>query len=132
MAGLHHFQTLIAAENRLFVAADGRVYAFAFDYPLVRQRSPPEALKKHALFQTSIVATINSSPNSRHCPGSHTRTGGGSKEAMAGLHHFQTLIPAENRLFVAADGRVYAASATALARVLLQQSGVARRRSKTT
>jgi len=34
--------------------------------------------------------------------------GGGSKEAMADLHHFQTLIAAENRLFVAADGRVYA------------------------
>jgi outer membrane protein assembly factor BamB len=30
MAGLRHFQTLIAAENRLFVAADGRLYAFAF------------------------------------------------------------------------------------------------------
>jgi PQQ enzyme repeat len=35
-------------------------------------------------------------------------TGGSSKEAMAGLHHFQTLIAAENRLFVAADGRLYA------------------------
>ena len=34
--------------------------------------------------------------------------GGGSKDAMADLHHFQTLIAAENRLFVAADGRVYA------------------------
>ena len=31
MADLRHFQTLIAADNRLFVAADGRVYAFAFD-----------------------------------------------------------------------------------------------------
>jgi hypothetical protein len=30
MAGLRHFQTLIAADNRLFVAADGRLYAFAF------------------------------------------------------------------------------------------------------
>lgn len=30
MAGLRHFQTLIAAEGRLYVAADGRVYAFAF------------------------------------------------------------------------------------------------------
>jgi outer membrane protein assembly factor BamB len=31
MTGLHHFQTLMAAEGRLYVAADGRVYAFAFD-----------------------------------------------------------------------------------------------------
>jgi outer membrane protein assembly factor BamB len=31
MAGLRHFQTLIAADNRLFVAADGRLYAFAFN-----------------------------------------------------------------------------------------------------
>lgn len=30
MEGLHHFQTLIAAERRLYVAADNRVYAFAF------------------------------------------------------------------------------------------------------
>jgi hypothetical protein len=30
MTGLRHFQTPIAGENRLFVAADGRVYAFAF------------------------------------------------------------------------------------------------------
>jgi hypothetical protein len=30
MAGLHHFQTLIAAEGKLYVAADDRVYAFAF------------------------------------------------------------------------------------------------------
>jgi hypothetical protein len=30
MRGLHHFQTLIAAEDRLYVAADGTVYAFAF------------------------------------------------------------------------------------------------------
>lgn len=30
MSGLHHFQTLIAANNRLYVAADGRVYAFAY------------------------------------------------------------------------------------------------------
>jgi len=29
MRGLHHFQTLIAAENHLYVAADGRIYAFA-------------------------------------------------------------------------------------------------------
>jgi hypothetical protein len=33
MTGLHHFQTLIAAEGRLYVAADGRVYAFAFNRP---------------------------------------------------------------------------------------------------
>jgi hypothetical protein len=30
LAGLRHFQTLIAAGERLYVAADGRVYAFAF------------------------------------------------------------------------------------------------------
>ena len=30
MAGLHHFQTLIATKDRLYVGADGRVYAFAF------------------------------------------------------------------------------------------------------
>ena len=30
MRGLHHFQTLIATYDRLYVAADGRVYAFAF------------------------------------------------------------------------------------------------------
>ena len=30
MTGLRHFQTLIATENRLFVVADGRLYAFAF------------------------------------------------------------------------------------------------------
>jgi hypothetical protein len=30
MAGLHHFQTLIATKDRLYVAADQRVYAFAF------------------------------------------------------------------------------------------------------
>jgi hypothetical protein len=35
-------------------------------------------------------------------------TGGGSAELMAGLHRFQTLIAAENRLYVAADGRIYA------------------------
>ena len=29
MRGLHHFQTLIAAEDRLYVAADGAIYAFA-------------------------------------------------------------------------------------------------------
>ncbi len=29
LAGLRHFQTLIAADNRLFVGADGRLYAFA-------------------------------------------------------------------------------------------------------
>ncbi|MGD0191628.1 MAG: hypothetical protein ABSD74_12875 [Rhizomicrobium sp.] len=28
MTGLHHFQTLIAAEGRLYIAADDRVYAF--------------------------------------------------------------------------------------------------------
>jgi outer membrane protein assembly factor BamB len=30
MTGLHHFQTLIAAEGRLYVAADDRLYAFTF------------------------------------------------------------------------------------------------------
>jgi putative pyrroloquinoline-quinone binding quinoprotein len=30
MTGLHHFQTLIAAGDRLYVAADGRAYAFAY------------------------------------------------------------------------------------------------------
>ncbi len=30
MRGLHHFQTLIATDDRLYVAADGTVYAFAF------------------------------------------------------------------------------------------------------
>ena len=30
MRGLHHFQTLIAGEGRLYVAADGAIYAFAF------------------------------------------------------------------------------------------------------
>jgi hypothetical protein len=29
LAGLRHFQTLIAADNRLFVGADGQLYAFA-------------------------------------------------------------------------------------------------------
>lgn len=35
-------------------------------------------------------------------------TGGGDAELMTGLHRFQTLIAAEDRLYVAADGRVYA------------------------
>jgi hypothetical protein len=30
MVGLHHFQTLVATKNRLYVGADQRVYAFAF------------------------------------------------------------------------------------------------------
>ena len=34
--------------------------------------------------------------------------GGGPDEAMTGLHHFQTLIVAGDRLYVAGDGRVYA------------------------
>jgi hypothetical protein len=34
--------------------------------------------------------------------------GGGLDEAMSGLHHFQTLIVARDRLYVAGDGRVYA------------------------
>lgn len=31
MTGLHHFQTILATQHRLYVAADGKVYAFAFD-----------------------------------------------------------------------------------------------------
>jgi hypothetical protein len=30
MVGLRHFQTLIATLDRLYVGADGRIYAFAF------------------------------------------------------------------------------------------------------
>ena len=30
MSGLRRFQTLIATADRLYVAADGRIYAFAF------------------------------------------------------------------------------------------------------
>jgi hypothetical protein len=30
MAGLHHFQTLIATRDRLYIGADSRIYAFAF------------------------------------------------------------------------------------------------------
>jgi len=30
MAGLRHFQTLIATEQRLYVGAGGWIYAFAF------------------------------------------------------------------------------------------------------
>jgi outer membrane protein assembly factor BamB len=30
MTGLHHLQTLLAADGRLYVGADGRLYAFAF------------------------------------------------------------------------------------------------------
>jgi len=30
MIGLRHFQTLIATEDRLYVAADGTIYAFVF------------------------------------------------------------------------------------------------------
>jgi len=35
-------------------------------------------------------------------------TGGGPNEAMAGLHHFQTLIATSERLYVGADDRIYA------------------------
>jgi hypothetical protein len=31
MAGLRHFQTLIATEDRLYVAADGSITLFAFE-----------------------------------------------------------------------------------------------------
>jgi hypothetical protein len=30
MAGLHHFQTLIATEERIYVGADDKIYAFVF------------------------------------------------------------------------------------------------------
>jgi hypothetical protein len=30
MVGLRHFQTLIATQDRLYVGADGRIYAFVF------------------------------------------------------------------------------------------------------
>ena len=30
MRGLHHFQSLLATEDRLYIGADGQVYAFAF------------------------------------------------------------------------------------------------------
>jgi hypothetical protein len=30
MTGLRHFQTLLAAGDRLYVGADGRIYVFAF------------------------------------------------------------------------------------------------------
>jgi outer membrane protein assembly factor BamB len=34
--------------------------------------------------------------------------GGGSGDAMTGLHHFQDLLPADGRLYVGADNRLYA------------------------
>jgi hypothetical protein len=37
-------------------------------------------------------------------------TGGGSGETMSGLRHFQTLLAAGDRLYVGADGRLYAFS----------------------
>jgi hypothetical protein len=30
MSGLHHFSTIMAAEHRLYVGADNRIYAFTF------------------------------------------------------------------------------------------------------
>jgi hypothetical protein len=30
MTGLHHLQTLIATGDRLYIGADGRIYAFSF------------------------------------------------------------------------------------------------------
>jgi len=30
LSGLRHFQTLIATQHRLYVGADGRIYAFSF------------------------------------------------------------------------------------------------------
>ena len=44
-------------------------------------------------------------------PGRHRRAavhGGGSGNAMTGLRHFQTLLAAGDRLYIGADGRVYA------------------------
>jgi len=35
-------------------------------------------------------------------------TSGGPQEAMAGVRRFQTVLAAEDRLYVAGDGRVYA------------------------
>lgn len=32
MSGLHHFSTILAAEGRLYVAGDNKVYAFSFTY----------------------------------------------------------------------------------------------------
>jgi len=37
-------------------------------------------------------------------------TGGGQQKPMAGVRRFQTLIAAQDRLYVAADGRIYAFS----------------------
>ncbi len=37
-------------------------------------------------------------------------TGGGASDAMMGLRHFQTLLAAGDRLYVGADGRIYAFS----------------------
>jgi hypothetical protein len=34
--------------------------------------------------------------------------GGGPGEAMAGLHHFQDLLPVGGRLYIGADNRLYA------------------------
>src|SRR4029077_20332104 len=34
--------------------------------------------------------------------------GGGAHEAMSGLRHFQTLLATDDRLYVGADGRLYA------------------------
>jgi hypothetical protein len=35
-------------------------------------------------------------------------TGGGPRDVMQGLRHFVTILAADGRLFVAADGRIYA------------------------
>jgi hypothetical protein len=35
-------------------------------------------------------------------------TGGGPGEAMTGLRHFVTILASDSRLFIAADGRIYA------------------------
>ena len=37
-------------------------------------------------------------------------SGGGPNDEMTGLRHFQTVLPAGGRLFVAADRRIYAFS----------------------
>jgi hypothetical protein len=43
MIGLRHFQTLIATEDRLYVAADERSYAFRFGLQRDRGIAPTEA-----------------------------------------------------------------------------------------
>jgi hypothetical protein len=51
MRGLHHFQTLIAGEDRLYVAADGTIYAFAF-----RELHAAQAGESRALFRSRSLS----------------------------------------------------------------------------